>query len=67
MTRMILTIMLLLAPVGSAASETIRVGDKAPSFSLPDLYGRRISLDFFDEYAPDMAFLEEGAEPHPWD
>ncbi len=26
-----------------------------------------VSLDFFDEYAPDMAFLEEGEEPQPWD
>ena len=26
-----------------------------------------VSLDFFDEYAKDMAFLNEGEEPHPWD
>jgi hypothetical protein len=26
-----------------------------------------VSLDFFDEYAQDMAFLEEGEGPHPWD
>lgn len=26
-----------------------------------------VSLDFFDEYAQDMAFLDEGEEPHPWD
>lgn len=26
-----------------------------------------VSLDFFDEYAQDMAFLEEGEEPQPWD
>lgn len=26
-----------------------------------------VSLDFFDEYAPDMAFREEREEPQPWD
>jgi arylsulfatase A-like enzyme len=26
-----------------------------------------VSLDFFDEYAQDMAFLDEGEEPYPWD
>ena len=44
MTKLILCVLFLLAPLTSAAGEIIRVGEQAPPFSLPDLFGRTIPL-----------------------
>lgn len=46
MLRAILCLLFLLAPAAAPASEEIRVGGRAPDFSLPDLFGRMISLDY---------------------
>jgi peroxiredoxin len=48
MARAILWIVLMLVPVVSQAGEVVVVGQEAPPFSLPDLFGKTISLDYFD-------------------
>ena len=48
MKRLMLCILFLLAPAVSTAGAALRVGDKAPPFSLPDLFGRKITLDYLD-------------------
>ncbi len=56
MAQLILGILLLLAPVASAALEIVHVGGEAPSFSLPDLFGRTISLDYLDGHPGVIVF-----------
>jgi peroxiredoxin len=50
MTRLILCILFLLVPVSSKAVEALHAGQEAPPFSLLDLFGRTISLDYFDRH-----------------
>jgi peroxiredoxin len=48
MKRLVLAVLALLVPAMSASGATLRVGEPAPPFTLADLYGRTISLDYFD-------------------
>ena len=56
MAKLFLCVLLLLAPVTSAAGEHIRVGEQAPPFSLPDLFGRTIPLGYFDGHPGVIVF-----------
>ena len=56
MARLFLCVLLLLAPVTSAAGEFIRVGEQAPPFSLLDLFGRTIPLSYFDGHPGVIVF-----------
>jgi len=56
MARFILCALILLAPASSPALEVIKVGEKSPPFFLKDLYGRTISLDYFDGHPALLAF-----------
>ena len=63
MRRLLLPILLLLAPVASTAADTVQVGQTAPPFSLTDLYGRTISLDYFDG-RPGAVIFYSNSSPH---
>jgi len=59
MRRLILgvvTLAGLLVPAPSQATEPVRVGQEAPSFVLQDLFGRTISLDYFDQHPGVLLF-----------
>jgi peroxiredoxin len=56
MARFILCALILLIPASSRALERIQAGDVAPPFFLKDLYGRTISLDYFDGHPALLAF-----------
>lgn len=56
MARLILCVLFLLTPIASAAGDVIHVGAEAPPFSLPDLFGRTISLDYFDSHPGVIVF-----------
>lgn len=56
MARLILCILFLLIPVSSKSAEALRAGQEAPSFSLLDLFGRTISLDYFDRHPGVLLF-----------
>jgi peroxiredoxin len=50
MRRLLLCALLLTAPVATNAVEVNHIGEPAPHFTLPDLFGRTISLDYFDNH-----------------
>lgn len=58
MARMVFSflLLLLLAPVAPASAEVVHVGQEAPPFFLPDLFGRTISLDYFDGHPGVIVF-----------
>jgi peroxiredoxin len=56
MARLILCALILLVPASSPALEVIQIGEEAPPFFLSDLYGRTISLDYFDGHPAVIAF-----------
>ena len=49
MARLVLGLLFLLAPASPTAAEVVHVGREAPAFSLNDLFGRTISLDYFGD------------------
>jgi len=61
MKRLLLGALLLLTPAASTAAESARVGDPAPYFTLPDLFGRTISLDYFDGHPGVVLFWSSGS------
>ena len=63
MKRLVLSILFLLAPAASTAADIVQVGQAAPPFSLTDLYGRTISLDYFDGRPGAMIFYSNSS-PH---
>lgn len=56
MARLILCALFLLLPASAPAFELIQAGEEAPPFFLRDLYGRTISLDYFDGHPALIAF-----------
>jgi peroxiredoxin len=56
MKRIIILMLLLITPVATKAGEVLRVGQAAPPFSLPDLFGRTISLSYFDGHPGAIVF-----------
>ena len=48
MKRLILGLAILFSPAAATAAAGVSVGDTAPPFALADLFGRTLSLDYFD-------------------
>lgn len=56
MAKILLCILLLIASATTATGAVLQVGAKAPPFVLPDLFGRTISLDYFDGHPGVLVF-----------
>jgi peroxiredoxin len=60
MTRLMIGMLMLLTAAVPAAGATPLVGETAPPFLLPDLFGRTISLDYLDGHPGVVVFCSIG-------